>query len=117
MLGHIVPSSWNPAATEEQKRQATTGLAKLPSVRACRGPDAGLAEGDFDFAVSAEFGDEADFFAYRDGPRHREIIRRYFLPTTAQCVAVQFQFWRPRGRANHQDCVISVAGPAPTCPS
>ena len=97
MIRHTVLFSWKPAATDEQKLQAATELAKLPSIVpsvrafAC-GPDAGLASGNFDFAVSADFDDKAGFFAYRDDPRHQEVIQRYILSITAQRVAVQFEF-------------------------
>ena len=97
MIRHTVLFSWKPAATDEQKLQAATELAKLPSiipsVRAfASGPDAGLAPGNFDFAVSADFNDKTGFFAYRDDPGHREVIQRYILLITAQRVAVQFEF-------------------------
>ena len=97
MIRHTVLFSWKPDATDGQKQQAVAELAKLrsivPSVRAfASGPDAGLAPGNFDFAVSADFDDEAGFFAYRDHPRHRAVIQRYILPITAQRAAVQFEF-------------------------
>ena len=97
MIRHTVLFSWKPEATHEQKRQGATELAKLPSIIAsvrafASGPDAGLAEGNFDFAVSADFDDQAGFFAYRDDPRHRDVIQRHILPITAQRVAVQFEF-------------------------
>jgi hypothetical protein len=97
MIRHTVLFRWKPEATDEQKRQAATELAKLtsiiPSVRAFAcGPDAGLAEANFDFAVSADFDDQAGFFTYRDDPGHRGVIQRYILPITAQRVAVQFEF-------------------------
>jgi hypothetical protein len=40
--------------------------------------------------VTADFDDEAGFFAYRDDPAHREIIARTIAPIMAQRVAVQF---------------------------
>ena len=96
MIRHMVLFSWKPEATDEQKRQGAAELAKLPSivpsVRAfASGPDAGLAQGNFDFAVSADFDDQAGFFAYRNHPWHRDVIQRYILPITAQRVAVQFE--------------------------
>ncbi len=97
MIRHNVLFSWKPEATEEQKQQVSIELAKLPSmvasVRAfvC-GPDAGLVQGNFDFAVSADFDDEAGFLAYRDDPGHREIVQRYITPILAQRAAVQFEF-------------------------
>ena len=97
MIRHTVLFSWKPDATDAQKRQGASELAKLPSivpsVRAfASGPDAGLDQANFDFAISADFDDQDGFFAYRDDPRHREVIQRYILPITAQRVAVQFEF-------------------------
>lgn len=97
MIRHTVLFRWKPEATDEQKRQGASELAKLPSivpsVRAfASGPDAGLAQANLDFAVSADFDDQAGFFAYRDDPFHRDVIQRYILPITAQRVAVQFEF-------------------------
>ena len=97
MIRHNVLFKWKPEATDEEKEQVAAELAKLPSIIpslrafAC-GPDAGLAQGNFDFAVSADFDDEAGFRAYRDDPAHREIVERCILPITAQRVAVQFRF-------------------------
>lgn len=96
MIRHTVLFSWKPEATEEEKQQAATEVAKLPSivpsVRAfASGPDAGLNQGNFDFAVSADFDDEAGYLAYRDDPGHRDMVQRYILPIVAQRVAVQFE--------------------------
>jgi Stress responsive A/B Barrel Domain len=97
MIRHNVLFKWKPETTDEEKQRVATELAKLPSIvpslRAfASGPDAGLAQGNFDFTASADFDDEAGFFAYRDDPAHREIVERYILPITAQRVAVQFEF-------------------------
>ncbi len=97
MIRHTVLFSWKPEATQEQKQQAATEVAKLPSmvpsVRAfASGPDAGLVQGNFDFAVTADFDDEAGFFAYRDDPGHRDMVQRHIMPIAAQRAAVQFEF-------------------------
>jgi Stress responsive A/B Barrel Domain len=97
MIRHTVLFRWKPEATDEEKQQLATEIAKLPSIvssiRAFAfGPDAGLAEGNFDFAVTADFDDEAGYYAYRDDPGHRDVITRYILPVSAQRAAVQFEF-------------------------
>lgn len=97
MIRHTVVFQWNANATQEQKQQVATEVAKLPSmvpsIRAfASGPDAGLNQGNFDFAVSADFDDEAGYLAYRDDPGHREIVRSFILPLAAQRAAVQFEF-------------------------
>jgi len=97
VIRHTVVFQWNANATQEQKQEVATEVAKLPSmvpsIRAfASGPDAGLNQGNFDFAVSADFDDEAGYLAYRDDPGHREIVRSFILPLAAQRAAVQFEF-------------------------
>lgn len=97
MIRHTVLFRWKPEATEEERQQVATEVAKLPSmvpsIRSfASGQDAGLVEGNVDFAVTADFEDEAGFFAYRDDPGHRDIINRYIAPLAAQRTAVQFEF-------------------------
>jgi Stress responsive A/B Barrel Domain len=97
MIRHTVLFRWKPEATDEEKQQVANEVAKLPSmvpsIRAFAfGADAGLVEGNFDFAVTADFEDEAGYYAYRDDPGHRDVIARYILPVSAQRAAVQFEF-------------------------
>src|SRR5215469_7130623 len=97
MIRHTALFQWAADATNEQKQAAATELAKLPSIvpsiRAfASGPDAGFAERNFDFAVTADFDDEAGYFAYRDDPQHREVVQRYITPIVAQRAAVQYEF-------------------------
>jgi len=97
MIRHTVVFKWTAQATPEQRQAVAAELAALgpavPSVRAfVFGADAGLAPANFDFAVTADFDDEAGFFAYRDDPAHRDVIARVIAPIVAERVAVQFQY-------------------------
>jgi Stress responsive A/B Barrel Domain len=97
MIRHTVLFTWKPEATEEEKQRVATEVAKLPSivpsVRAfASGPDAGLNQGNFDFAVTADFDDEDGYVAYRDDPGHREVVQRYITPILDRRAAVQFEF-------------------------
>jgi hypothetical protein len=97
MIRHTVLFKWAADATDEQKKAAAAEVAGLPSIvpsiRAfASGPDAGFAEGNFDFAVTADFDDEAAYFAYRDNPGHRQVVQRYITPIVAQRAAVQYEF-------------------------
>ena len=97
MIRHTVLFKWTTEATGEQKQAVAAELSSLPpivpSIRGfVLGADAGLATGNFDFAVTADFDDEAGFFAYREDPVHRDIISRTILPITAQRVAVQLRY-------------------------
>jgi hypothetical protein len=97
MIRHTALFKWTDQATAEQKAKVLAGLSALPaivpSIRAfLLGPDAGITTGNFDFAVTADFDDEAGFFAYRNDPVHQEILTRDIQPITAQRVAVQFKY-------------------------
>jgi hypothetical protein len=97
MIRHTALFKWTSEATAEQKAAVAAELASLPpivpSIRALvLGPDVGVATGNFDFAVTADFDDEAGFFAYRTDPAHVDILNRTITPILAQRVAVQFRF-------------------------
>jgi hypothetical protein len=97
MIRHTVHFKWTREASDEQKQRVATEVAKLPSmvpsVRAfASGPDAGLNQGNFDFAVTADFDDRAGYLAYRDDPGHRDVVQRYIAPIIAERAAVQYEF-------------------------
>jgi hypothetical protein len=97
MIRHVVLFRWKPEATEEQKQQAAAQVAKLPSMVpsvlgfAC-GSDIRANEGNYDFAVTADFDDLSGYLAYRDDPGHRQVIADYIAPILAARAAIQFQF-------------------------
>src|ERR1035437_5294088 len=97
MIRHVVMFRWTPEATEEQKQQVAAEPRRLPALlpvlRAYRvGPDLGLVEGNFEFAVAAEFDDLQGYQVYRDNQEHREIIGKFIQPIAAQRAAVQYEF-------------------------
>jgi Stress responsive A/B Barrel Domain len=96
MIRHVVVFSWDDEMTDELEQQFAaelTALApKLAGLRAYHaGPDAGLVDGNCDFAVVADFDDVASYLAYRDHPEHREIIGRFSRPHATSRAAVQFE--------------------------
>ncbi|MEO6989143.1 MAG: Dabb family protein [Aquihabitans sp.] len=54
------------------------------------GPDIGLADDNWDFAVSADFESVDDFHTYRSHPDHVAVIRELIQPHVAKRLAVQF---------------------------
>jgi hypothetical protein len=97
MIRHTALFKWTTEATAVQTAAVAAELASLPPIvpsirRFALGADAGIVTGNFDFAVTADFDDEAGFFAYRDDPAHRDIIGRTITPILVQRVAVQFRF-------------------------
>lgn len=94
MIRHIAVFSWTPEATAESKRLVAEQLATLPGqmrglVSYSFGHDAGLVEGNGDFAVVADFEDVAAYFAYREHPVHQEVIRNVISPITRQRLTIQ----------------------------
>ena len=95
MLRHVVMFRWTPEASAEAKARVAAGLAALPAaietIRAYRfGPDAGLADGNWDFVVVADFTDADGFIAYRDHEDHRALIEQRIRPILSERAAVQF---------------------------
>jgi len=96
MIRHVTLFAWVPEATDEQKQQVVTELMTLPpllsGLRAFHiGPDAGIVEGNFDFAVVADFTDAESYLGYRDHPEHQAIIGRFSRRHAKTRAAVQYE--------------------------
>jgi hypothetical protein len=96
MIRHVVMFTWTPQATDEQKLRVQTELRALPAlmkgVRSYHaGPDAGLVDGNFDFAVVAEFDNAESYLAYRDHPAHRAVIEESIAPIRQSRASVQLE--------------------------
>jgi hypothetical protein len=96
MFRHVVLFSWNDDATEARKRALHDELAKMPPaidvIRAYEyGPDAGINAANCDYAVVADFDDDAGYITYRDHPVHRALVENYVSPIVASRAAVQFE--------------------------
>lgn len=71
-------------------------LAGLPSVipelRDYRfGADAGVADGNWDFAVVADVDDANAWRAYFDHPAHQKVLVELLRPLLAERAAIQFE--------------------------
>ena len=96
MIRHVVLISWVPEVTVEQVRRVETGLNALkPLIGGLRdyqiGPNAGIIEGNADFAVVADFDDEESYLVYRNHPAHRKVIEEAINPIARRRVAVQYR--------------------------
>lgn len=96
MLRHVVLFAWTPEATAEQKQQVIDDLRSLPplmsGLRAFDvGPDAGVVDGNADFALVADFDDVPSYLAYRNHPTHRAIIDQVINPIIESRVAIQYE--------------------------
>jgi hypothetical protein len=96
MIRHIVLLLWKQEATPGQKAEAAAQLASLPrlvpTIRAfASGPDIGLREENYDFAVVADFDDAAGYLSYRDDPLHVDMVAKHIAPIRAEGAPVQFE--------------------------
>jgi hypothetical protein len=96
MIRHVTLFAWVPEATHEQKQRVADELRALaPLMTGLHafdvGPDAGIVEGNFDFAVVADFDDAQSYLAYRNHPAHRAVVERVTSPITRERVSVQYE--------------------------
>ena len=96
MFRHVVLLRFAPEATAEQRRAVAEALAELPAQipelrRYQFGADAGVSEGNFDFAVVADCDDVDGYRAYATHPAHVAVITERIRPILAERVAVQYE--------------------------
>ncbi len=95
-LTHVVLFTWKSGATDEQVAELSAGLATLPGlipeIKGYRfGPDAGLADGNVDFGVVADFDSADGYRAYAAHPAHRDVIDRLIKPIRDHRTGLQFE--------------------------
>lgn len=96
MFRHVVAFRFGADVTADARARIAAGLAALPAkiaeIRRYEfGPDAGLAEGNFDFVVVADFDDEAAYLRYARHPAHQALLRDLIRPAITERVAVQYR--------------------------
>jgi Stress responsive A/B Barrel Domain len=96
MIRHVVLFTWDDEMTDEVEKQFAAELTALaPKLAGLRsyhaGPDAGILEGNYDFAVVADFDDADSYLAYRDNAEHQDIISRLSRPHAKSRASVQYE--------------------------
>lgn len=96
VLRHVALFRWVDGTTGDQKRAIRDALARLPSLvpelRDYRfGDDAALVEGNWDFAVVADFDDADGWRAYREHPDHQRVVAEHIQPVAAERASVQYR--------------------------
>ena len=97
MFRHVVTFRWNGDSTPDHVAALERALSELPALlpdlrRYAYGTDAGINEGNYDFAVVAEFDDSDGYLAYRDNDEHARIIQTHIAPYLESRTVVQFDF-------------------------
>jgi hypothetical protein len=93
-LRHVVMFRLGPGVTEEQRARLADELRQLPAAipeiaAYTVGTDAGLAEGNWDFAVVGDFVSTEDWQTYRDHPVHQAVITDHVRPLVTERAATQ----------------------------
>jgi len=97
---HVVMFRWKADAGAERLTALRRALAALPGqvpeIRSYRfGDDARAVEGNFDFAIVADFDDVEAWRRYVAHPAHQKLIAEHIRPILAERVAVQHRLDAP----------------------
>jgi hypothetical protein len=98
-IRHIVLFKFTAGTSGQQVAELSAGLNSLPvsvpEIRAYRhGPDAGILDTSWDYAVIGDFDSAEEFFTYREHPLHQKLIREHVEPIPAR---PRFRPARPGG--------------------
>lgn len=93
---HVVMFKWADHVDDDHIDRVRSGLSSLPiEIDVIRnyvhGSDVGVSEGNFDYAVVADFDDVNDFRTYRDHPRHVLLIEELIKGNVTERASVQHQ--------------------------
>ena len=96
MIRHVVTFRWKPDTTADHIAAVEAGLRELPAAipqieRYTFGSNVGINDGNFQFAVVADFTSADDYVVYHDDPQHRSLIEERIRPHIAERVAIQFE--------------------------
>ena len=96
MIRHVVLFTWSESADAATRQTTLDALRRLPEevggmTAFAVGPDAGLAEGNADTALVADFPDVAAYRAYATDARHLAVIAEHVKPHLASRSAVQYE--------------------------
>lgn len=95
MIRHCVMFRWADGVTDDAIQAIRAGLDRLAALDCVagyvHGPDAGLVEGNFDYAVVGDFDSIEDYHEYAAEAGHRMLIEEWIKPNIAARAAVQFE--------------------------
>ena len=97
MIRHVVMFRWNDSVTDEQLVAMSAALDALPGAIAeivayRHGRDLGIGATNFQYAITADFANAADFAVYRDHPEHQRFLADHITGRVAERSAVQFEY-------------------------
>ncbi len=109
MLRHVVLLTWADDVVDDHVAVVAAALDALSTTIAevvayRHGPDLGLADGNADYAIVADFADEDGWVTYRDHPRHLAFLDDHLAGRVARRTAVQVEI---------PDVTVPAAEPPP----
>ena len=95
-LRHVVMFRFAEGTTDDQVQALADGLDGMPAavgtiVDYRHGPDVGVNETTYDYAVVGDFSTIDDYLAYRDHPDHQALVRDLVRPILAERATIQFE--------------------------
>jgi hypothetical protein len=95
VIRHLVMFRWKEGTTADDLAAIAAGLdlmpAAVPSIRGyTHGPSLRVADGEWDYAIVADFDDVAGWKAYDDHPEHDRVRGQIIRPHIADRAAVRF---------------------------
>ena len=96
MLRHVVLMRWKPGTSDAQKQTVRDGLAAfpaaIPEIRSYQfGDDAAIVEGNYEFAIVADFNNASDFQTYAAHDAHQKLITERIRPILQDRAAAQYE--------------------------
>lgn len=96
MLRHVVCLTFRDGTDPGEVAALRAALSELPGripeIRSYSfGTDVGLAAGNADFAVVADFDDESGWRAYQEHPDHVRVREEHVVPIAEHRTSVQFE--------------------------
>jgi Stress responsive A/B Barrel Domain len=96
MIRHVVVFTWSPEADAQRREASVQALRRLRQDVGGMdsfvvAEDAGLADGNGDVVLIADFADVEAFYRYAQDPVHLAVIAEHVRPWLAARSAVQYQ--------------------------
>ena len=95
MFRHCVMFKWADDVSDQTKADIATGLDRLATLDCVHayqhGPDAGVAEGNFDYVVVGDFTSVDAYREYSAEAGHLELISSLIKPSISARAAVQYE--------------------------
>jgi hypothetical protein len=85
---------WKPEVSDEQKLAISAGLDALDRLATSyvHGPDARVSDGNWDYAVIAEFDSVEHYRIYAEDDGHQALINDLIKPAISDRAAIQLDF-------------------------